>query len=162
MFQGYDAAWPYFQSALTKRGPSIFGRYPCIQSLLLFETCATENRAALIGTKWDCCFSAAFSARGAGFWACTCTRSTGGPLGLALFTVLGVVGELLSVEKKLFVSSEDELFSADDALQDPICKIHLRLSDIRWNGCRSGTKQQLKQPIARITLVNLRLGPAPH
>ena len=95
---------------------------------LFFKTGTAEYRPALVGAERDCGFCAAFGADGAGFWACT--RGAGRSLGLALFAVLGIICELLGMEKSLLVGGEDEVLPADDALQDPILEIHLRLSDI--------------------------------
>jgi len=95
---------------------------------LFFKTGTAEYRPALVGAERDCGFCAAFGADGAGFWACT--RGAGGSLGLALFAVLGVVGELLGMEKPLLICGEDEVLTAYDAFQYPILEIHLRLSDI--------------------------------
>jgi len=43
--------------------------------------------------------------------------------------VLGVVGELLDLEKSLFVGGEDKVLPAHNTLQDPIREVHFRLSE---------------------------------
>ena len=126
---------------------------------MFFKTGTAEYRPALVGAERDCGFCAAFGADGAGFWACT--RGAGGSLGLALFAMLGIVYKLFGVKKDLFVSGKNKVFPADDTLQNPICKLHLRLSD---TGLTGGARSfwQLVWPVARITYVNSRLGPEPH
>jgi hypothetical protein len=47
--------------------------------------------------------------------------------GLALLAALGIVFELLVVEKDLLASREDELGAAVNALEDSICEFHGRL-----------------------------------
>jgi hypothetical protein len=96
---------------------------------LLFKASAAENGTALVRPKWHGSFCAALGTDGAGFRARS--RSGGCSLGLALFAVLGVVCELLGMEKQLFIGGEDKVLPAHDTLQDPICKFHLRLSDTR-------------------------------
>ena len=99
---------------------------------LLLEASAAKHRPSLIRTKRDRGFRAAFGADGAGFR--TRPRGASGPLGLAFLAVLWVVDKLLCVEKPLFVCSKDEIFAANNTLQDPIGKLHLRLSDTGMTG----------------------------
>jgi hypothetical protein len=75
--------------------------------------------------------------------------------------MLGIVHKLFGVKKDLFVSGKNKVFAADDALQNPIYKLHLRLSETGLTGGARSFKQ-LVWPVARITYVNSRLGPEPH
>jgi len=85
---------------------------------LFFEARTAQHRPSLVGAERHCGVSAAFGADGAGFRAGT--RGAGCSLGLALFAVLGVIDKLFGVEEPLLVGGKDELFSANNTLQDPI------------------------------------------
>jgi hypothetical protein len=75
--------------------------------------------------------------------------------------MFGIVYKLFGVKKDLFVSGKNEVFPADNTLQNPIDKLHLRLSETGLTGDARGF-WQLVWPVARITYVNSRLGPEPH
>ena len=126
---------------------------------LLLKTAAAEHWSSLHGPERDCGLFAALRADGLSFRASS--RSAGGSLCLALFAMLGIVYKLFGVKKDLFVSGKNKVFPADDTLQDPIYKLHLRLSETGLTGGARSFKQ-LVWPVARITYVNSRLGPEPH
>ena len=54
-------------------------------------------------------------------------RTPAGALGLALFAALGVILEILVVEKELFARSEDEFGAAINTLENLIREFHGRL-----------------------------------
>jgi len=85
---------------------------------LFFETGTAQYRSSLVGAEGYGGVGAAFGANGSCFRACT--RGAGCSLGLAIFAVLGVIDKLFGVEKPLLVGGKDELFSANNTLQDPI------------------------------------------
>jgi hypothetical protein len=103
-------------------------------SLLLHEALAAEDRAVLRGAKRDRGLLTALGTGGAGFdpgvvvSATAALRARGGEdghaLGLAGFTALGFVLELLVVEKQLFAGGENKLGAAVDAGQCLVLKFH--------------------------------------
>jgi hypothetical protein len=93
--------------------------------LLLLETGAAQHRPALGGLERHSGFRCAFRTGGAGLGANS--RSAARALRLALLAVLGVIRELLIVEKQLLAGCKHELSAAIYALQDAIYKLHGRL-----------------------------------
>jgi hypothetical protein len=112
----------------------------------LLEAGATEYRSSLAGAKWDGGFSSAGRADSTSLRARK--RCFGRSLRLTHLAVLGIVGELFCVKKELLVGSENKVVSTHDALQNPICKIHLRLSDIGKTGGREklGSSPKSRSP----------------
>jgi hypothetical protein len=88
---------------------------------------AAQDRPALIRLEGHGCFRPTLRAHGShfppvAFGAC-------GPLRLAFLAVFWIVDKLFGLEKELLVGCENEIFATNDALQGPIGKDHLRLSD---------------------------------
>jgi len=95
---------------------------------LILETRTAENGSALCRLEGNCSFRAAFRAGRTGFRPHAPTART---FRLALFTVFGVVLELLIVEEQLLARGEHKFSPAVSTLQNPIDKFHGRLPQRR-------------------------------
>jgi len=109
------------------RGPLAggFRRWNCHRFSHSLETAAAEHGSALGGLKGDSGFGSAFRTGGTSFRAHFLAAAD--PFRLALLAALGVVLELLVVEKKLLTRGEYELCPAINARQDSVCILHGRL-----------------------------------
>ena len=82
-------------------------------------------------------------------------------LGLALFAALGVILEILVVEKELLTSGKDEFRTAINALEDLIDKFHGRLPR-RGNLLKSAIDLGCAGPVSLSSYFVQQQGPGPR